>query len=216
MKKLLLLLLLLSVFSSIDILGQKSGEITIDVKTIHMTTDRTTRNNGQGQFQLEAVDETGSKFTRDSIDGSFFIAPALNCDFCKKGSVFPAYSGGNWNWRTGGNSTDLTENTRIMGKITIPKISLPVRHPRFKPLFINVPLNLENELKIVDQSDPNKIKTYIDPKVDLTGYMRLEYKQDRADPTTFYWVRAEINLYKIEENIFQNKINLLRQFFKLQ
>lgn len=216
MRKILSLMLLVFVISSINSFGQKNEEISIDVKTIRIKTDRAQRNNGQGQFFLEGEDENGIKFPRQSFEGSFFIAPALNCEPCQKGTIFPEFTTQNWHWRTGGTSIEPTEFTRLLGEITIPQISIPIQSPRFRPLVIFVPLNFDNELRVVDQSDVNNIKTYIDPQVNLTGYMRLEFKQELSNPTQYLWINADINLFTVENNLIKKQRNSVNDLLKLK
>ena len=162
----------------------------IQVNSISISTSRSEIYSNFGSFSINATDENGGEFTRNAVYG-YFSSAFANCIPCDKGSTFGGFRSARW--LTGGGTQTPGEWTRLDElQISVPAWTLPVQSPRNRPLVKYIPVTVRGKLSVVDNRPQTFQIINTDDNVSLTGVMRVEFKQLRADPRKFEWLSVQI------------------------
>lgn len=182
-------LFFLLIVLTLSVIGQNQS-FSFTANTLNISTDRGRVFSNGGDFSLAGIDANGSSISRSSTNGSFSAPFISNCIPCQKGSIFGNFNLGSW-LTNGTAQNPPSEWTTFTGQISTPLWSIPIHHPRNRLLVRYIPVRLQGKLVIRLNTGTNTV-TYTDPNVDLSGVMRVEFKQVQSNPKLFEWNRVQV------------------------
>ena len=191
MKKYLSLVVLAIISFTINTLAADDQIHSIRVNSINISTSSSQISGGFGSFTMNATDENGNSFDRNSTYGHFY-ANFTACDLsCSRGTVFSGFT--SIGWLTGGTAQGLNETVKLDElRVSAPTWTFPSQHPRNRPLIKYIPITLNGKVSVVDNRPGSYRIFYNDNDVSLTGVMRVEFRQDRYFPMRYGWRNVQV------------------------
>ncbi|HQU85852.1 MAG TPA: hypothetical protein PKY59_22130 [Pyrinomonadaceae bacterium] len=186
------LLILTFVLSSLTFnLKAQDQNYNVKITSFGIKTDRQRITSNQGEFYLYGTRENGTGFARSATNGNFY-APITGCvPACRKGSIINGtFFGGTW--RTAGDGINPSEYA-VLGdlQVTAPQVLIPVQFPFNKLFTVTVPVQVTGPIVVRDARPGTYRIIYTDPDVNLSGYMRAQFKKS-SWAASVEWVSAEV------------------------